>query len=292
MKLGLQINRFDFESDTRTIGANLKIVAQAAEKAGIDSLWVMDHFFQLPGLGRPEEPMMEAYTTLGYLAGVTSRIKLGTLVTGVIYREPALLIKAVTALDVVSGGRAYFALGAGWYEEEAKALGFLDPLTSQRFERLEETLKIARQMWSGNTEPFHGTHYRLEGPINSPSATTRPHPPILIGGGGEQKTLRLVAEYGDACNLFANDLKTLAYKLDVLKGHCQELSRDYDEIEKTALASAYRVNDVAAKPDEALEHCRKLANLGIQHVIIGVSRDLDSQAYDQLAKTVAAIHEL
>jgi F420-dependent oxidoreductase-like protein len=292
MKVGLQINRFDFPGGAERIGSHLKDIAQASESAGFDSLWVMDHFFQLSMLGPKEDPMLEAYTTLGYLAGVTSKVMLGTMVTGVIYREPAVLIKAVTALDVVSGGRAYFGIGAGWNDEEAIALGLLNPLDSRRFDRLEDTLKLTQQMWSGDRSPFKGTIYNLPEPISSPQPVQKPHPPILIGGGGEQKTLRLVAQYGDACNLFAADLDGLKHKLEVLKQHCQDLDRDYDKIEKTALAARRNIADAAANPDDTYASAKELAELGIEHVIFGVSKDANPDDYAKFKDTVAKIHAL
>jgi F420-dependent oxidoreductase-like protein len=292
MKVGVQINRFDFPGGEAKIGSNLKTVAQAAESAGFDSIWVMDHFFQLKMLGPKDDPMMEAYTTLGYLAGVTSKAMLGTMVTGVIYREPAVLIKAVTALDVVSGGRAYFGIGAGWNDEEAKALGLLDPLNSKRFERLEDTLKLAKQMWAGDRSAFHGTHYNLPEPISVPAPVQKPHPPILVGGSGEQKTLRFVAEYGDACNLFAADMDTLKHKLQVLQGHCKDVGRDYNEIEKTALAARNRITDAAADPEDTLAHAKEMAELGIQHVIYGVSNDANPESYEKFRKIADEIHAL
>src|SRR6185437_3600761 len=171
--------------------------------AGFASIWVMDHFFQIAMMGAPEEPMLESYSTLSYLAGATKRVKLGTMVTGVVYRHPGILVKTVTTLDVLSGGRAYLGIGAAWNEQEARGLGVPFPALKERFERLEETLQIAHQMWSGDRSPYNGRYYQLTDPLNSPQPLTKPHPPIMIGGGGEQKTLRLVAQYGDACNLFA-----------------------------------------------------------------------------------------
>src|SRR5665213_306221 len=215
MKVGLQINRFDYPGGEQNIGSHLKTIVQAAEKAGIYSIWVMDHFFQLQGIGDYKDPMLEAYTTLGFVAGVTEKVKLGTLVTGVIYRDPAVLINAVTALDVLSDGRAYFGIGAGWNDQEAIALGLTDPLHSKRFDRLEDILKLALQMWNNDSKPFKGKIYSLPEPHLAPQPVSKPHPPILIGGGGEEKTLRYVATYGDACNLFAADMDALKRKLDI-----------------------------------------------------------------------------
>lgn len=269
MKIGLQINRFNWEGSPENIGERLRDIARTADEVGFDSIWTMDHFFQIaPMLGVVTDPMLEAYTTLGMIAAVTKRARIGTLVSGVIYREPALLIKAVTTLDVLSGGRAYFGIGAGWYEREARGLGFSAfSTTKERFERLEETLKIAHQMWKGDRSAFEGKHYQLKEPISSPQPLSKPHPPIMVGGGGERKTLKFVAKYADACNVFAmKGPKSVAHKFDVLRGHCNDIGRDYDEIEKTVMA-ATRVGTGAQKPEDALEDLRPLADLGVQHVI-------------------------
>jgi F420-dependent oxidoreductase-like protein len=289
MNFGLQINRFDFPGGTPAIAKNVRAVAQAAEGAGFYSVWVMDHFFQLPGLGPKDDPMMEAYTTLGYLAGVTEKVKLGTLVTGVIYREPAVLINAVTTLDVLSSGRAYFGIGAGWNEEEAIALGLPNPLTSQRFHKLEDILKLSKQMWAGDRSPFKGKAYELPEPINVPGPVTKPHPPIMVGGSGEQKTLRLVAEYGDACNLFGRTgLDGNKHKLDVLRQHCTDVGRNYDDIEKTVLAGV-RIDDAAADPDCLKKLADEWGELGITHIILAVSNTANLKAYDKVADQLAKL---
>jgi F420-dependent oxidoreductase-like protein len=284
MKIGLQINRFDFDGGDAKIGEHLAMVAKKADEVGFDSIWVMDHFFQIHYLGASTDPMLEAYTTLGFIAGVTKRARLGTMVTGVVYRAPALLIKAVTTLDVVSGGRAYMGIGAGWNEEEAIGLGLTSPLESGRFERLEETLKIAKQMWAGDRKPFHGKYYQLEKPISSPQPISKPHPPILIGGGGEQKTLRLVAQYGDACNLF--NTPELEHKLSVLREHCEAVGRDYEEIEKTVLMSM-TVDHAATHPKEVLERAAQLSELGVDHAIFANGRDTDAKTLDLFTDKVA-----
>ncbi|HEY2004044.1 MAG TPA: LLM class F420-dependent oxidoreductase [Candidatus Saccharimonadia bacterium] len=280
MKVGLQINRFDW-GGAEKIGPTLRGIAAKADEVGFDSEWVMDHFFQIEHLGPPTDPMLEAYTALGHLAAVTKKVTLGTMVTGVIYREPALLVKAVTTLDVLSGGRAVLGIGAGWNEAEAVALGLPRPLSGGRFEKLEETLEIAKQMWAGDEKPIHGKQFQLERPINSPQALTKPHPPILIGGSGEQKTLRLVAKYADACNLFARD--DVKHKLDVLRQHCEEVGRNYDEIEKTAMLGV-EIVAAAKEPDAIRRKAEELAGLGIQHVIFANGPDPDLSAYDKLAK--------
>jgi F420-dependent oxidoreductase-like protein len=233
VKLGLHIPVFTWPEGTSAIGPSLAAIGQAADEAGFDRISVMDHVFQIRGRGPAELDMLEAYTTLGFLAAHTSRIKLLTLVTGVVYRDPGLLAKMVTTLDVLSEGRAMLGIGAAWNEEEAAGLGLFFPPLAERFERLEEALQICLQMWTDSDAPFTGRHYQLGRTLNSPQSLTRPHPPILIGGGGEKKTLRLVAQYGDACNLAGT--VDLSHKLEVLRRHCEEAGRDYDEIEKTVL---------------------------------------------------------
>jgi len=205
MKLGLQIPSFTWPGGAEQIPSKLVRIGQAAEEAGFTSLWVMDHFFQIEMIGKADEPMLEGYSVLNCLASATRRIRLGTLVTGVIYRYPGILIKTVTTLDVLSGGRAYFGVGTGWYEHEAKALGVPFPPLKERFERLEETVQIALQMWSGKIQSYDGKHYHLAQTLNVPQPLSKPHPPIMIGGAGEKRTLPLVAKYADACNLYAFD---------------------------------------------------------------------------------------
>src|SRR3954470_13461730 len=202
MKVGLQVNNFTWEGGDAQIGQKLAAIARSADEAGFDSIWVMDHFFQIQGLGPAEWPMLEGYSALAYMAAITKNIKLGTMVTGVTYRYPGILVKTVTTLDVLSGGRAYLGIGAGWNERESRGLGVPFPATAERFERLEEALQIAHQMWSGEIKPYSGKHYHLEEAMNHPPTLSRPHPPVMVGGMGEKKTLRLVAQYADACNLF------------------------------------------------------------------------------------------
>jgi F420-dependent oxidoreductase-like protein len=236
-------------------------VGRAAEAAGFDRLSVMDHVFQIVVIGPPEQEMLEAYTTLGYLAGVTESISLMTLVTGAVYRPPGLLAKAVTTLDVLSGGRAWLGIGAAWNEEEAVGLGLPFPPTAERFERLEETLQICLQIWSDSDAAYDGTHYHLGRTLNSPPALSRPHPPILIGGSGEKKTLRLVARYAQACNLFLFPKDELRRRLDVLRAHCDAEGRDYDEIEKTVLYN-FDVGPDGQEVSRTLEDLHDLAELG------------------------------
>ena len=270
MRIGLQIPRFTWPGGDGEIGPRLAEIGRKADEAGFASIWVMDHFFQIPGVGEVEEPMLEGYSALSYLAAVTQRAKLGTLVTGVIYRYPGILVKTATTLDVLSGGRAYLGIGAGWNEREALGLGVPFPSTRERFERLEETLQIADQMWSGKVAPYHGTHFQLEEPLNSPQALSNPHPPVMIGGMGERRTLRLVAQYADACNLFAfggGDL--IRHKLGVLRGHCDDVGRDYEEIERTALGTANLGADGMSE-DEVIGLCREMGEAGIQHLIFNM----------------------
>ncbi len=270
MKIGLQIPNFTWPGGTAKLSEKLREIVITAEAAGFSSLWVMDHFFQIPGVGPVEHEMLESYTTLSYLAGLTRKVTLGTMVTGVVYRHPGVLIKAVTTLDVLSQGRAYLGIGAAWNEMEARSLGIPFPPVKERFERLEETLQIARQMWAGDQKPFEGKYYRLERPLNSPQPLTRPHPPILIGGMGEKKTLRLVAKYADACNIFARaGLETVQAKLEVLKRHCEKVKRDYDEIEKTTLGTV-NLAEGQMGPAEVVAQCRDLAKIGIQHAIFNM----------------------
>jgi len=222
------------------------------------------------GLGPAEDLMLEGYSTLSYLAAVTKKVRLGTLVTGVIYRYPGILVKTVTTLDVLSGGRAYLGIGAAWNEREAIGLGVPFPPVAERFRRLEEALQIAQQMWSDNNGPYQGRYYQLAETLCSPQPLSQPHPPILIGGTGEKKTLRLVAQYADACNLFARmGSDTLRAKLDVLKQHCDQVGRDYDTIEKTALDTAYLAPGQSSAAD-VIKQCNDLAQLGFQHVIFNM----------------------
>ncbi|MEM9952973.1 MAG: LLM class F420-dependent oxidoreductase [Chloroflexota bacterium] len=267
MKIGLQLPYFNFANTADTIAQ----IAQTAEAGGVYSMWVMDHFFQLgfEPLGPQEDPMLEGYSVLSYLAGQTETIKLGTLVTGVIYRNPGLLAKVVTTLDVLSKGRAYLGIGAAWFEREAVALGFAFPSVKERFEWLEETLQIAHQMWSDNDGAYAGKHFQLAETLNNPPPMSQPHPPIMIGGMGEKKTLKFVAQYGDACNLFLGaGIDVLSHKIEVLKGHCSDVGRDYDDIEKTTLGTAYHGD--LPDSDAVIEICKQLADLGVSHAIFNM----------------------
>jgi F420-dependent oxidoreductase-like protein len=270
VRIGLQVPSFTWPGGSEAIGPKLAEIGRTADEAGFASLWVMDHFFQIEYVGPAEDPMLEGYSALSYLTGITERVKLGTLVTGVHYRYPGILLKTVTALDVLSGGRSYLGIGAGWFERESRGLGVPFPPTKERFERLEEALQIAHQMWSDEVRPYHGVHYHLEETLNSPQALTRPHPPIMIGGMGERKTLRLVAQYADACNLFAYPgADTIRHKLDVLRGHCEDIGRDYEEIERTALGTV-NLSEGGMTAEEVIEQCRELNEAGIQHLIFNM----------------------
>ena len=280
MKVGLHIADFTWDGGPPALRSRLAEVARGADDAGVDRVSVMDHVWQIGNLGPPEHEMLEAYTALGFLAAVTERVKLLTVVTAVVYREPGLLAKAATTLDVLSGGRSILGIGAAWNEEEARGLGLFFPPRAERFERLEETLRICQQMWSDDDGPFEGKHYHLARTLNSPQALTRPHPPILVGGGGERKTLRLVARYADACNLF--DTPELAHKLDVLREHCAAEGRDYDTIEKTVQVR-FNLGENGERVEQTIEHMHELSELGftVAHgtlAQVGTLRPLDLMA--------------
>jgi alkanesulfonate monooxygenase len=262
MKLGLHVSNFTWPGGTATLGSDLARVAAAADEQGFVKLSVMDHVWQIATIGPPEHEMLEAYTTLGFLAGRTERIELLAWVTAVVYREPGLLAKAVTTLDVLSGGRAWLGIGAAWFEAEAHGLGLPFPPTAERFERLEEALQICLQMWTDDEKPYTGKHYRLERTLNSPQSIRRPHPPILIGGAGERKTLRLVAQYAQACNLFPSP--DLEHKLEVLRRHCDAVDRDYNQIEKTIMGPLDPGPD-GERVDDLIREMQRLAGLGITH---------------------------
>jgi probable F420-dependent oxidoreductase, Rv1855c family len=282
MKIGLQIPSFTWPGGAAEIAPRLSQIVTLADQMGFASIWVMDHFFQIRGVGQPEEPMLESYGTLNFIAAHTQKARLGAMVSGVIYRNPALLVKAVTTLDVLSGGRAYLGIGAAWNEMESWALGFAFPPLKERFELLEDALKIAKVMWSGDESPFEGKHIHLDRPLNSPQPISRPHPPILIGGTGEQKTLKLVAQYADACNLFARiGIPELTRKLDVLKQHCDEVGRNYTEIEKTALDT---FTGKSAK--EMVAYCRDLHQAGIEHLIVNIPDIATIKPLELLGKEV------
>jgi F420-dependent oxidoreductase-like protein len=283
LELGLHIANFTWDGGAAELAPTLGGVARAAEEAGIARLTVMDHLWQIRGIGPPEDEMLEAYTTLGYLAAITQRVKLHVLVTAVIYRDPGLLAKCVTTLDVLSGGRAGLGIGAAWNEEEADGLGLLFPSTRERFERLEETVRICEQMWSDSDAPFAGEHYKLGRTLNSPQSLQRPRPYLMIGGSGERKTLRLVALHADACNIFSGP--EAAHKLEVLRGHCEREGRDYDAIEKTTIVSI----DAAATKDEVLAQLKSAHDTGFTAVYIYSKNPTPLATVEQLAAVVPEI---
>jgi F420-dependent oxidoreductase-like protein len=259
VRIGLQVPDFQGAGGSARLGSRLADVAKTADDAGFSYLAVMDHFFQIGVIGPPDQDMLEAYTTLGFLAACTSRARLLTLVTGAVYRHPGILAKIVTTLDVLSGGRAWLGIGAAWNEEEARGLGVPFPPVAERFERLEETVQICLQMWRGDESPFRGAHYQLDRPLNRPEAVSQPHPPIMIGGSGERKTLRLVAKYAEACNLFPGP--DLVRKLDVLRAHCEVEGTDYDAIEKTCYF-VYDVGERGERVSNVIDQLAGLAELG------------------------------
>jgi F420-dependent oxidoreductase-like protein len=277
MKVGLQISSFTWPGGTAAIGPTLSRIARCADEVGFDSIWVMDHFFQIRSVGRTEEPMLEGYTTLGFLAAATERARLGLMVGGVHYRDPGLWVKATTTLDVLSGGRAWLGIGAAWNEEESRALGFRFPPLGERFERLEDTLKIAHGMWQGergSEEALQGRHVTATRLLNSPQSLSRPRPPIMIGGGGERKTLRLVAQYADATNVFGGP-PAIHRKYEILRAHCEAVGRNFDEIERSTLQSVNLATEATA---QVVERFGELSDAGAQHVIFSV-RDVHDLAH-------------
>jgi F420-dependent oxidoreductase-like protein len=272
MRLGVQLNSFDWSGGPGRFGRNLADIGTIAEEAGFDRIGVADHVWQHPIMGGPEADEPECYSTLTFLAANTQRVKLTGMVSGVHFRHPAVLVKTVTTLDVLSGGRACFGVGSGHYEEETLGLGIPFPPQRERFEMLEETVQIALRMWNGergDERPFEGKHYRLERPLNLPQSISRPHPPIMIAGDGERKTLRLVARYADACSLRPGP--QVPGKLDVLRRHCEEEGTDYDSIEKTC-AFAFDVGERGEKVEELIGQLRWLSEMGIETVIGFVPR--------------------
>ena len=269
MKLGLQLPSFTWPGGAAAIGPTLARITETADSAGFDSLWVMDHFYQIRGVGRPEEPMLEGFSALAFMAAHSKRATLGLMVGGIHYREAALWAKATTTLDVLSGGRAVFGIGAAWNEEESHGLGFPMPPLGVRFEMLEETLRICLEMWTGergSEAAFDGAHYQAARLLNSPQAISKPHPRILIGGGGEQKTLRLFAKYADGCNIFGGP-EQLSHKFGVLRERCAEVGRPFEEIERTNLQS---IDLSRESVDEVVERFGTLAEAGVQHVIFSI----------------------
>jgi F420-dependent oxidoreductase-like protein len=271
MHIGLQIPSFKYPGGTSAIRPKLKEIVTTAEEAGFYSLWVMDHYYQIKGLFGEAytDPMMESYTTLGYFAGLTEKAYLGVLVTGVIYRHPAVLMKMVNTLDILSGGRAYLGIGAAWYEEEAKGFGIPYPSTSERFEQLEDNLQLAKALWDSDETSFEGQHFSAPAITNNPRPLSNPHPRIMIGGTGPKKTLRMVAQYADACNIGAWVGKENMQKaLDTLKAHCERLGRDYNTIEKTSLSTVHLSGDDTV--DSTINRIQELSEMGFTHAIFSM----------------------
>ncbi len=306
MKIGLQVPWFNWPGSPENTGSILGEIARAVDDGGYSTLWVMDHFYQVrQGFGPAGDPMLEGYTALAYLAALTRRVKLGLMVTSSFYRYPGVLVKTVTTLDVLSGGRAILGIGAGWDRLESAAMGvpFPDSL-NERMGRFEETLKIVKHMWSGDTRTFEGEYHRLEEPILSPMPLSKPHPPILIGGEGEKKTLKYVALYGDACNLhigtpleefsaqwrdrYENRVEVLTGKLDVLRRHCENVGRDYGEIEKTTLGTIKIAPD-AMSADELVELCEGLAEIGIDQAIFNMPNAHEITPIETIGKEVIPV---
>ncbi len=271
MRIGLQIPSFKYPGGTAAIRPKLKEIVTTAEAGGFYSLWVMDHYYQIKGLFGEAytDPMLEAYTTLGYFAGLTEKAYLGVMVTGVIYRHPSVLMKMVNTLDILSGGRAYLGIGAAWYEEEAKGFGIPYPSTSERFEQLEDNLQLAKALWKSDETSFEGQHFSAPAITNNPRPLSTPHPRIMIGGMGPKKTLRMVAQYADACNIFEGaGTENMQKALDTLKAHCDNLGRDYDTIEKTSLGTAHLSGDDTA--GGVISRIKELSEMGFSHVIFNM----------------------
>lgn len=300
MKLGLQISSFTWPGGDAALGPTLGRIVETADTVGFDSLWVMDHFFQIPSVGAADEPMLEGWTALGWMAAHSRRARLGLMVGGVHYRQPALWVKAATTLDVLSCGRAWLGIGAAWNQEESEGLGFVFPPLGERFEMLEDTLRYARDMWSGERgtqQAFEGRHVTATRLLNSPQSLSRPHPPIMIGGGGERKTLRLAAMYADATNVFGGP-EQIAHKYAVLREHCQAVGRAYEEIERSTLQTIDLVGfegsgagggfrrSPAETPDQVVERFGRLAEAGAQTVIVGVPHVNDVRRLEAIGRDV------
>ncbi len=293
MKFGLQIDSFTFPGGTPEIGPTLERIVRTADEVGFDSIWVMDHFFQIRGVGPAEDPMVEGWTALGWIAALTKRARLGLMVGGIHYRLPALWIKAATTLDVLSGGRAWLGLGAAWNQYESDALGFPFPPLGERFEMLEETLQMAHEMFEGergSEAAFDGRHYRAGRLMNSPQSISRPRIPIMIGGGGEQRTLRLVAQYADATNVFGGP-EMVHHKYEVLRAHCEALGRPFDEIERSNLQSVRISADGSrgtASPEQLVDRFGELGDAGVEHLIFSLDDVWQLEKIELLGKTVLA----
>lgn len=291
MKIGLQISSFSWPGGDAQIGPTLARVCRAADDAGFDSIWVMDHLFQIRSVGEVEEPMLEGTTALGFMAAHTKRARLGLMVGAVPYRHPGVWIKSTTTLDVLSEGRAWFGIGAAWNVDEARGLGIPFPELSDRFRLLEDTLKMAHQAWTGAGEPgapFKGKTLNASRVLNSPQVVSRPRVPILVGGGGERTTLRLVARYADACNVFgAPDM--LRHKFEVLRGHCDDVGRDYHTIERTNLSAVSLTQDGkqgSLTPSSLVERLGNWAAAGTHHTIFSVQNVWDLSKIESIGRDV------
>jgi F420-dependent oxidoreductase-like protein len=285
MRVGLHLSNYTWPQGTAAIGPRLAEVVRVADEGGFASLWVSDHFFQTSAEGGSHLEMLEGWSVLAWAAGLTQRLSLGTLVSGVTYRNPGILVKTATTLDVLSGGRAWLGVGAAWYKREHTGFGIPLPSIGERLDRLEETLRIAKQMWSDDDGRFEGRYYALKRTLCVPQPIARPHPPILVGGGGERRTLRLAARHADACNLFEElGPAGLRRKLDVLRRHCDAERRNFDRIERTSLG-VVDLRPGAETGEDVLRRCQELAGAGIQHAVF-VIRDLDAAALETLAERV------
>jgi F420-dependent oxidoreductase-like protein len=291
VRVGLQITAFDWPGGTAAIGPTLARIVRQADDLGFDSIWVMDHFFQIRGVGKVEDPMLEGWTTLGYIAAHTSHARLGLMVGGVHYRAPGLWVKAATTLDVLSGGRAWLGIGAAWNERESRALGFRFPPLADRFEMLEETLRISHEMFEGergSEAAFDGRQFHAERLLNSPQSISRPRVPIMVGGGGEKKTLRLVAQYADACNVFGSP-EGIARKYEILRQHCLAVGRDPDEIERSTLQNIDPILPGGGgheSVERIIERFGDLADAGAQHVILGMPNADDADRLDLIGRDI------
>jgi F420-dependent oxidoreductase-like protein len=293
VKFGLQVSSFTYPGGTPELAATLERIVRTADEVGFDSIWVMDHLFQIRSVGAADEPMLEGWTALGWIAALTKRARIGLMVGGIHYREPGIWVKAATTLDVLSGGRAWLGLGAAWNQEESVGLGFEFPPLGVRFEMLEETLQIAHEMFEddlGSQRGLQGRHYRPTRLLNSPQSISRPRVPIMIGGGGERKTLRLVAQYGDASNVFGGPEK-IHHKWEVLRRHCDAVGRPFDEIERTTLQGVRISNDGSGgneSPDQVIERFGELGDAGAQHILFSVRDVWQTDKLELLGSTVLA----
>ena len=287
MQIGLQIPSFKYPGGTAAIRPKLKEIVTTAEAGGFYSLWVMDHYYQIKGLFGEAytDPMLEAYTTLGYFAGLTEKAYLGVMVTGVIYRHPSVLMKMVNTLDILSGGRAYLGIGAAWYEEEAQGFGIPYPSTSERFEQLEDNLQLAKTLWDRDEASFEGKHFSAPAITNNPRPLSNPHPRILIGGMGPKKTLRMVAQYADACNIFEGaGTEKMQKALDTLKVHCERLGRDYNTVEKTSLGTVHLSGDDTV--DGVIGRIEHLSKMGFTHALFNMPDVYEITPLETFAKEI------